>query len=104
MVDWVDRAITVGLAVAGYGLAHVFTSIRQGKDIEQLGVTQLQQGKRIDNHDEQFRKLNSDFVPRLEITESMETIKKSQARTERWLEWIMFGRKGTPPAMGDEPH
>ena len=45
--------------------------------------------ERLDGHDKRFERMHLDYVPRTELQASMDEIRKSADRQERWLEFLV---------------
>jgi TolA-binding protein len=99
-MDLVQTAVIVGSSVAGYVISEVRASARTGKRMETVEEVQEKHGQRLDVHDTKFDELNTRFVPRQELEGTMDSIRESQKRTERWLERLILGR--VPPISSGE--
>lgn len=91
-MDWIQAAATSGVVLAGYAITYVRKSGRDEKRTETTEGTLQDHDRRLNEHDNRFEELNSKFVPRQELEETMGAIRESQKRTERWLEALMLPR------------
>lgn len=85
-VGWVVRSVFA----AGQKGSEITTTVAgHEKKIEE-------HSERLDNHDERFRGLNTEFVPRPEVNESLGSIKESQRRQEQLLLHLVTGKPIKP--------
>src|SRR4051794_38073263 len=95
-MDLIQVAATSGIVLGGYAVTYLRRSGRDEKRFEDLEteVKETKEGHnvRLDEHDKRFDELNTRFVPRHELEESMGAIRESQRRTERLLEALILPR------------
>ena len=91
-MDMLQTVISVGAVVATAVLSRVKKSGHDEKRMESVEDTQKVHGQRLDEHDDRFDDLNTRFVPRPELQETMGAIRKSQDRQERMLEALILPR------------
>jgi len=86
----VDGAtITIVLTVVGLlgsGLGFLLRGVfHAGQKEKGLSSTVDSHGKRLDDHDERFNRLNTEFVPRPEVERALGAIEKDQRESKQML-------------------
>jgi hypothetical protein len=95
-MDFVQAAVTSGIVLVVHAATYLRKSGRDERRMDNL-ETDVKETKdshaiRLDGMDKRFDELNTRFVPRHELEETMGAIRESQKRTERWLEALMLPR------------
>ncbi|HEY1808866.1 MAG TPA: hypothetical protein VGG42_09905 [Acidobacteriaceae bacterium] len=98
MFDWANAAATVGAVVVVQVIAHVAGSAAQRQVVKNMQEIQRDHDARLKAHDEEFKALPRDFVPRVELVAQMQSIRESQTRSEMILLRMLLHRAG----MGDD--
>jgi hypothetical protein len=98
-MDWQQVAVTIGAVVVANVGNYIATAARLGERIGNVEKVQIEHKDRLDDHDGRFVGLAEQFTPRAEMATSLTAIRESQARTETWMQFLIFGNKPETPKL-----
>lgn len=105
-MDLVGAGVTAGCMALSAGAAWIIKQTRTSKDVESVttGLMNLRDNheKRLDGHDDDLRRIESEFVSRRELDEKLklwfDPMQRQLEQHTRLLEFAVFGKMPEPPS------